>query len=524
MKQTFKILVFLLLCLPMLINAQSNDANEQCGTDFTPEMETRLLRNIATAKRLNLPSISRTTAYVPVKFHLVGNNDGSQRMNKNRVYPTICALNQKYADQDVIFYLAGMYEINNTILNTHSSRQTASFLMNNSKNQNFNAINVFVCNSVTFPAVAGQPNLGGTVLGYYSPNGDYLAMKASEMTASSTTLVHEMGHFFSLAHPHNGWDQYQYSTSNNPSQAPYGVNNLPPTTIGNGVPVELADGSNCSTAGDYMCDTEADYNLGFGWGNCNYTGGAVDPTSAVLNPDESLYMGYFQDGCVSKFSGEQQAAIAADLQTPRRNYLFTSSPASTTEITTAANLVSPANGATTPFHDEVFLNWDNVPGANRYFVQIARNSSFSLITEEVIVTNSIYMSNTLNAGSNYYWRVKAYNEVSICNGYSPARQFTTSSFTVDTKEALSLTSVKLQPNFTSEGQIINLNIQTDAKIDATIRIVNVAGQVIRNMGNIAFQAGTHIHKIETQGLAPGVYIVNLQTAQGQINERLIITN
>ena len=39
-------------------------------------------------------------------------------------------------------------------------------------------------------------------------------------------------------------------------------------------------------SGDFLCDTPADYNLGFGWNNCNYTGGAMDPNGILLNPDE----------------------------------------------------------------------------------------------------------------------------------------------------------------------------------------------------------------------------------------------
>jgi hypothetical protein len=517
MKQTLNILVLLLLCLPTFMNGQSNNVKEQCGTDFTPEMEARLLQNIATAKRLNLPSVSRTTTYVPVKVHLVGNNDGTQRADKNRVFTALCALNQRYADQDMVFYLAGIYDLNNTILNNHSNVSAAQFQMSLRKNQHNNAINIFVCKALN----TGSSQ--GTTLGYYSPTYDIIAMRANQMNTTSTTLTHEMGHFFSLPHPFNGWEGSDYSTANNPSGAPYGPGNLPPASIG-GELVELVDGSNCSTAADYFCDTDPDYNLGFGWNGCNYTGGAVDPTGTIVNPDESLYMGYFNDNCTNKFTGEQQGAIAADAQTFQRNYLFVSSPASTTEITTAATLVSPGNGATTPYHDEVYLNWDDVPGANQYFVQIARNSSFSLIIEEVLVTNSIYTSNILSAGINYYWRVKAFNEVSVCNNFSASRQFTTSSFTVNTKEALTSTAIKLQPNFTSEGQIVNLNIQTDAKIDATIRIVNVAGQVMKSIDNVTFQAGTHVHEIETQGLTPGVYIVNLQTANNQINERLIITD
>jgi hypothetical protein len=206
--------------------------------------------------------------------------------------------------------------------------------------------------------------------------------------------------------------------------------------------------------------------------------------------------------------------------------LFINSPSTTTEVTATANLSAPANNSTTPFWDEVYLVWDDMPGANQYFVQVSRSQTFpeNLIVEEVIVSNAVYNVQTLNAGTTYYWRVKAYNEVSACTGYSAVRKFSTSSFTVDTKQALTTASIQLQPNFTNEGQTVNLNIQADKKIDATIRIVNMAGQVMQNTENVTFQAGTHIHRIKTQGLAPGVYIVNFQTAQGQVNERLIITD
>jgi hypothetical protein len=520
MKQTFKILVFLLLCLPTFISAQSS-GNEPCGTEFTPEMKTRLLQNIATAKALNLPSANRTTTYVPIKFHLVAESDGTGRVKKSRIYTALCALNQRYADQDVVFYLAGMYDLNNSTLYNHTSASAAQFQMSLRKNQHFNAVNIFVCNSVSLGSSSG-----GLTLGYYSPTYDIIAIRADQMNSSSTTLTHELGHFFSLPHPFNGWEGQEYHTNNNPSGAPYGVGNLPPSSMG-GELVELENGTNCTNSGDYFCDTEPDYNLGFlGGNNCTYSSGAVDPNGAAINPDETLYMSYFNDNCTNKFSNDQKAAIAGDFQHPSRNYLFINSPSTTTEVTATANLSAPANNSTTPFWDEVYLVWDDMPGANQYFVQVSRSQTFpeNLIVEEVIVSNAVYNVQTLNAGTTYYWRVKAYNEVSACTGYSAVRKFSTSSFTVDTKQALTTASIQLQPNFTNEGQTVNLNIQADKKIDATIRIVNMAGQVMHNTENVTFQAGTHIHRIKTQGLAPGVYIVNFQTAQGQVNERLIITD
>lgn len=518
MKQTFNILFVLLLCLPTLMFAQNNgNQKEVCGTDFTPEMESRLLRNIAAAKQLGLPAESRVITYVGINFHLVGNNDGSSRASVDGVLEALCVLNQRYADQEIQFFIKNLLEMNSTVVNSHSNTQTSQFQMSLRKNANNNGVNIFVCNSVNTSSVTS-----GTVLGYYSPSYDLIAIRANQMNTTSTTLTHEMGHFLSLPHPFNGWEGVEYHTTDNPSGAPYTSSNLPPASL-NGNLVELANGNNCSNAGDYFCDTEPDYNLGFlGGNNCNYSQGAVDPSGAAINPDESLYMSYFNDNCQNKFSDEQKAAIAADLADFSRNYIK-STPANTADVTTPVALVSPANNGTTFNFDEVYLDWDDVPGANTYFVQIARNQSFSLLVEETVVTNSLYTTGSLSANTNYYWRVKAYNEVSVCNPFSATRKFTTSSFPVSTDKQFDVTTIKLQPNLANEGQVVNLNITTERKIDATIRIINVNGQVMKNVANINFQAGTHVHQIETAGLAPGVYIVNLRTDLGQVNERLVIT-
>lgn len=523
MKQIFNILFVLLLCLPSIVIAQS----EECGTDFTPEMEARLLQNIAKSKQMDLSSSSRTTTYVGVNFHLVGNNDGSSRGTKNSALDALCGLNQRYADQDIQFYLKGFFELNSTVVNSHSNPQTAQFQMSLRKVANNNAINIFVCNSIQT-----TNNTIGTTLAYYTSQYDLIAIRASQMNSTGTTLTHEMGHLFSLPHPFRGWEGVDYHcnlatyTSSNPCPNPtYSASNLPPTSM-NGVIVELADGSNCTTAGDLFCDTDPDYNLGFlGGNNCNYTSGAVDPNGQAINPNETLYMGYFNDNCTDKFTNDQKGAIAADLSSPGRFYMK-GTPATTTVVSTTATLVSPQDNATSPFYDEVYLNWDDVPGANQYIVQVNRSPTFtaSLMEEEVLVTNSSYAVQNLSANTNYYWRVRAFNEVSTCNSFSANRKFRTSNFTVNTKEAFGTTKIKLQPNFASEGQIVNLSIQAERKIDATIRIVNMAGQNVQDVQNVTFQAGTHIHEIETSSLAPGVYIVNLQTAQGQSNERLVITD
>lgn len=509
MKQTFKILIALMLCLPTMMFGQQT---EVCGTDFTPEMEARQLRNIANAKLLGLPAANRVVTYLGIKFHLVGNNDGSQKVSPAKVLEALCRLNENYLDQDIQFYLIDMYDMNNTVVNSHSNVSGAQFQMTSRKAQHNNAVNVFVCNSVNTSSVTQ-----GITLGYYSPSGDIIVLRANQMNSNSTTFTHEMGHFLSLPHPFVGWEGSVYHDD-------YSATNPPPTAL-NGRNVELADGSNCSNSADNFCDTAPDYGLGFlGGNNCTYSAGAVDPTGALIDPDETLYMSYFNDNCQNRFSPNQQAAIAADVVDISRNYIQ-KTPVSSNEVTAVAALDAPVDNGATEYYDEAYLIWNPVPNATRYLVQVARSSSFSsaLIVAEEIVTSTQFIVSDLNASTNYYWRVMAFNDIDVCNDFSAVRSFTSGSFTTDTKNIFSNTSIQLQPNVVNEGNLVKLNIKTDKSIDATIRIVNMAGQVVKNVGNTTFPTGTTTHQIATEGLAAGVYIVNLQSAQGQVNERLVIT-
>jgi hypothetical protein len=510
MKKILNTLIVLMLFSQTISFAQENGT---CGTVFDEASKARLLDNIATAKRLGLTGSSRTTTYVAVKIHLVANSDGTSGVDRSRALDMLCHLNENYADQNIVFYLVDMYEMNNTTVNSHSNPTTAQFQMSVRKNQHNNAINIFLCNNLV--SSGGTP---GTLLGYYTPQYDFLVIRHNQVNGTSQTLTHEAGHFLSLPHPFVGWEGTDYN-------ATYSASNPPPTVL-NGSIVELANGSNCSTAGDFFCDTPADYNMGFGFSGCNYNGGAVDPTGALINPDETLYMSYFSDNCQSRFSDDQKAAVAADLASFSRNYVRNGTPASTAEIVGTASAIAPQGGVTTAFHDEVYLNWTPVSNATRYLLQVARSPNFSssLIVEETFVTAPPFVVTSLNPGTTYHWRVKPITPVDMCAPFSTATSFTTSSFTTNTNNIVETTAIELQPNFASEGQLVNLNVKTTENIEATIRIVNMAGQVMQNVERVNFPAGASIHAIPTNGLTSGVYIVNLQTAKGQVNERLVITN
>jgi len=95
-----------------------------------------------------------------------------------------------------------------------------------------------------------------------------------DCSTNGTVLAHELGHFFGLLHTHE-------------------------TFRGR----ELADGSNCKIAGDLICDTPADPNLGaVDLDGCTYTANFVDFKGNQYRPDPTNIMSYAPIRCTNRFS------------------------------------------------------------------------------------------------------------------------------------------------------------------------------------------------------------------------------
>ena len=98
----------------------------------------------------------------------------------------------------------------------------------------------------------------------------------------TVTIIHELGHFFGLYHPHDT----KYFGS------------------------ELADSSNCATTGDLICDTPADPNLLTMTGpGCTYTGNVRDYKGHSYVPQIGNFMAY-SSGCGCFFTpGQYQKMV-----------------------------------------------------------------------------------------------------------------------------------------------------------------------------------------------------------------------
>lgn len=280
MKLLLYSIVILLLSLPQLSKAQ----DRECGTS-SPERP-----HVVDPSLLNRRMNVTFPLLMKVFVHVVANDEGtSVAAGDSSINRQLENMRQFYAPQNICFILAGKQQINNLDLTAMNVSTEASelnpFLLPD-------MLNIFI-HSTLF-------DTAGNLNGYaYSIPGSTLSLvdDAIKSITNRSTLAHEMGHNFGLYHTHetfNGTRMENVARSGNCS--------------------------NCATAGDTFCDTEADPNLDNGIvvnASCNYTGTARDACSTLYAPNPRNIMAYGNRACRDFFSNEQGAkARSVILATP----------------------------------------------------------------------------------------------------------------------------------------------------------------------------------------------------------------
>ena len=249
-----------------------------CGTSTQTQYEARerLFQNRINAANNPSATSRNATKYVPIRFHIVSKTDGTLGIKEQTIINLLCQINNEYEDQDIVFYIFknGDEPLFDRINNTAFYEDPGSSAGLNQISQNWSnkAINIY------FTKTAGSnPNTLAYYLGPFPGFAkEHIICKNS--AADGPTVAHEIGHFFSLAHPFFGWEDNAWDPNvhGNPvgTYAPAGAPFLN----------EKMDGSNCTIAADGLCDTPPDYLFAFSaaQNGCNpWSGGAMDPNGEI---------------------------------------------------------------------------------------------------------------------------------------------------------------------------------------------------------------------------------------------------
>jgi hypothetical protein len=521
MTKIYSISIFLFFAInyPLSIFAQNN----ACGTSIEDlrALGNQLLENRAK----NYVHTRGAVVYVPVAFHLVAKTDGTGRIAETRCLDMLAGWNQLYKENniDLQFYFKYFNYINDDNVYTSPRNFAPVNKMNNARKSD--AMNVYCVSSADGVGTPGQ------TLAYYTRENDWIVCINSEVSlGKSSTIAHEVGHFFTLLHPFNGWDQTPFDPKTAPSVCAPALSTGPIICTEN--VARTGPDANCATCGDYLCDTPADYNLGFGFNGCTYNGTAKDPKCVAVDPDETLIMGYFincADLGKGKFTGQQKDAILADYnKNPNRAYLRSGNVVPYTGVIGKAILQLPENGSTTSAFNVINCDWSDVPGAVGYILEVSSSQTNFDIGRRIFINSAtsfiqLNASNTgtfLTAGRTYYWRVRAFgNYVTMTDATSNFSFITGTSSAVN--EIPGIGGFTIAPNPVGESKQININLTSEKAFKANVKIQNLAGQImLRDVRN--FESGVTNQTVDVKNLSSGMYILSIENEQGVLNKKIVI--
>ncbi|GAB4246636.1 MAG: hypothetical protein Tsb0034_25640 [Ekhidna sp.] len=260
---------------------------KECGTSFTKKdwkAYKDLKRNIRQRARLAEP-LAPSPIKIALKAHIVRPDNGVGGLSEVELNDAIEVLNNIYSLTNMEFFLFG--DINFIDDSRYYDFDSDDEGELTSVHDVENVINVYFFNS------ADQGTLCGYA--YFPPTGIDHIVVVNDCVTNGSTFAHELGHYFFLPHTH-------------------GNSNGELTD-------ELVNGSNCEDAGDGICDTPADPQLGFRnvtagcafSGTADYTIGsgelAVDANGDTFNPDPRNLMSYSRKQCRDQFSSGQAEVI-----------------------------------------------------------------------------------------------------------------------------------------------------------------------------------------------------------------------
>jgi hypothetical protein len=477
-----------LLGLLFLFNspAQAQEA-AKCGTHVTAEeMETFYQRD---KSHLSNKSGNYPEVYIPIVYHIVGDNNGNGYYGLEELFRSHCELKSLFDEANVNFYIKDINYVNNTNFFNGEGTQGLFFAYNDR-----DACNVFIVNSMD--GVCGYSYvLGG------GPNRGGIMLAINCMQTGNMTYRHEMGHYLNLPHTFSGWE----------NQAPPGIGSNAPSFI-NGSQVERADLSNCLNSGDGFCDTPPDY-IGDRW-SCNFTRNYRDPLGNIFEVDEKNFMSYSSDGCGIYLKDDQYAEVNAASGT-YRPYLLNDPVPPILPLNVITGF-SPDANAVNLNSNLLIISWNSVSNASYYHLQ-ATLFNINNPTIDIVTQDTFYIVNTASTNQTYQWRVKPINFTNVCTPFTPIKEFSTSALSAD----FIITNSSCAGN--SDGSIgININESgtfnyywscEDIFINSTIQNVNsstISNLIPATYSIIVVRAGSGDTLVsQAQVLAPNEIMIEI---------------
>lgn len=481
-----KFLTALLLAAGSTSFAQQSIQQGGCGT-VTSQQELQEVYDFVQHNPAAYAKGTATVDTIPLSVHIVGDDAGNGYYPISDLLKVICQLNERYAPVNFYFYVKGPIEyINNSDYYIHNYSSGGQMMDDHNVD---GTVNVYF---VDDPAGA---------CGYYTFGEDAVAIKKSCSGNNSTTLTHELGHFFSLPHTFSGWEN-----GNTPSN-PEAIRRTGP-------------GANCNSAGDGFCDTDADY-LSVRW-NCPFVTAKTDQFGETYRLDSSVYMSYSSDACQSRFSAQQIAKMQNNLQTSFRRTGIRNDVTPPHSPLGIAPVIYPAG---TMYNNLKKIVWNKMPGATYYYVRIVYTTLPNLYRQTAFTSDtSLNITFSLVDNAQYTVTIYPVNGFDMCQTKMQTSIFTYT--TANGQVGVNLVNnaergMQLYPNPISSAKELGLRLAGIPADRYDVQITNMAGAVVYRT-SISTSGGIETKHIELPELTNGLYFVRCSNDQLQMTQKLVI--
>ncbi len=320
-----------------------------CGTPGLTTGEIRALeaqiKLALTIKKASGENKAGITTYVPIRPHIFRRANGTGGMTLNSLNNVLAITNKYYHNNGsgVQCYFCGTspdYIDDDGLFMAYPFVNESAVAGRDATN----AMNVYFVNIFDGPQYVGKANFPSNSI--ESTRSFIRTNRLTDQYLGGYVLNHELGHNFSLYHTFQG-----SSETSTPELVTRGA------------------GANCTTAGDFLCDTPADplNRTGATTSMVNgcrvYTGTITDPNGEPYNPQLGNIMSYY-DGCNPQFTAGQHSRVQGGLATRQTATGYTIDCAPTV-VAAVSNLM-----ATPGFSGGIVLTWqDNATNEMGYFIE-----------------------------------------------------------------------------------------------------------------------------------------------------------
>ena len=273
--------------LSVLVPDRAATAQEWCGTRVLPEHVAIVLHRMADGI-YDPPAWPEGSNYVPLTFHVVRRSNGTGGLDPVRLVRALDDGNVAFANSGISFCWVGPIDYIDSdefYFNIDTLAEIDALRMTNVVPD---TINVYFTQNLAYEL---GPLCGISSFTFSAVQGIVMANDCTATSNDHATFAHELGHYFDLFHTHE-------------------------TMFGDECPDCVSQPCSCSVAGDLLCDTPADPQLGRHNvdGNCNYFGNERDPCSnSAYQPDPSNYMSYAPPSCPNRLTAQQNFRMQATL-------------------------------------------------------------------------------------------------------------------------------------------------------------------------------------------------------------------